>query len=176
MSLASRHVGFASQCVELHLLIHLLHVSRAVRDGGGGTRYEHSVGACRSWGGRHVQRHHLPRVLKYLHPELSRHRLDRARLRFALDHSSPGGEGDEKRTFNVGASRASLKCLAYMLIENAVNRLSPGEKPMVVSPLGVPPKLRTNKLWLSVNIRYVNRHMGKMVFKFKRLKHLANSA
>ena len=42
--------------------------------------------------------------------------------------------------------------VAEMLAENAVTRLPPGEKPLVVSPLGVVPKRGTNKFRLTVNI------------------------
>jgi hypothetical protein len=66
--------------------------------------------------------------------------------------------------------------VAEMMAENAVTRLPPGEKPMVVSPLGVVPKRGTNKFRLTVNLRYVNRHLGKKVFKFEGLKDLADLA
>ena len=58
--------------------------------------------------------------------------------------------------------------------ENAVTSLPPGKKPMVVSPSGVVPKRGTNKFRLPDNTRYVIRHVGKMFFKFERLKDLAN--
>jgi hypothetical protein len=57
-----------------------------------------------------------------------------------------------------------------------VTRLPPGKKPMVVSPLGVVPKRKTNKFRLAVNMRYVNQHLGKKVFKFEGLKDLADLA
>ena len=66
--------------------------------------------------------------------------------------------------------------IAEMLAENAVTELPPGEKPTVVSPLGVVPKRGTNKFRLTVNRRYVNRHLGKKVFKFEGLKDLADLA
>jgi hypothetical protein len=66
--------------------------------------------------------------------------------------------------------------VAEMLAEGAVTRLPPGEKPTVVSPLGVVPKRGTNKFRLTVNMRYVNRHLGKKVFKFEGLKDLADLA
>ncbi len=66
--------------------------------------------------------------------------------------------------------------IAEMLAENAVTELPPGEKPTVVSPLGVVPKRGTNKFRLTVNTRHVNRHLGKKVFKFEGLKDLADLA
>jgi hypothetical protein len=61
-----------------------------------------------------------------------------------------------------------------MTAEGVVTRLPPGEKPMVVSPLGVVPKRGKNKFRLTVIMRYVNRHLGKKVFKFEELKDLAD--
>ncbi len=43
----------------------------------------------------------------------------------------------------------------------------------MVSPLGVVPKRRTDKFRLTVNMRYVNKHLGEKAFKFERLKDLA---
>ena len=63
-----------------------------------------------------------------------------------------------------------------MLAENAVTRLPPGEKPTVVSPLGVVPKRGKNEFRLTVNMRFVNKHLGKKVFKFEGLKDLADLA
>ena len=48
-----------------------------------------------------------------------------------------------------------------MLAAEAVTLLPPGEKPTVVSPLGVVPKRGTDKFRLTVNMRYVNKHLGK---------------
>ena len=44
----------------------------------------------------------------------------------------------------------------------------------MVSPLGVLRKPRTNKFMLTINIRYVNRHLGSKAFKFEGLKDLAD--
>ena len=66
--------------------------------------------------------------------------------------------------------------VAHMLAENAVIELPPGEKPTVVSPTGVVLKRGTNKFRLTVNMRYVNRHLGKKVFKSEGLKNLADLA
>jgi hypothetical protein len=66
--------------------------------------------------------------------------------------------------------------VSEMLAKGDVTRLPPGENPMVVSPLGVVPKRGTNKFRLTVNMRYVNQHLGKKVFKFEGLKDLAELA
>jgi hypothetical protein len=50
--------------------------------------------------------------------------------------------------------------VAEMLAADAVTLLPPGEKPWVVSPLGVVPKARTGKFRLTVNMWFVNRHLG----------------
>jgi len=47
---------------------------------------------------------------------------------------------------------------------------------MVVSPLGVVPNGGNNKFRLAINMRYVNRHLEKKVFKFEGLKDLADLA
>jgi hypothetical protein len=47
---------------------------------------------------------------------------------------------------------------------------------MVVSPLGVVPKRITDKFRLIINMRYVNKHLGKKAFKFEGLKNLADMA
>ena len=51
--------------------------------------------------------------------------------------------------------------VSEMMTEGVLTRLPPGEKPMVVSPLGVVPKRGSNKFQLTVNMRYVNRHLEK---------------
>ena len=66
--------------------------------------------------------------------------------------------------------------VSEMLAAGAVTLLPPGEKPWVVSPLGVVPKPRTDKFRLTVNMRFVNRHLGKKAFKFEGLKDLADLA
>jgi len=63
-----------------------------------------------------------------------------------------------------------------MAAANAITLLPLGEKPLVVSPLGVVPKPGTDKFMLTVDMRYVNRHLGKKVFKFEGLKDLADLA
>jgi len=63
-----------------------------------------------------------------------------------------------------------------MIVENAVTRLPLGVKPTIVSLLGVVPKRITNKLRLTANMSYVNRHLGKKVFKFEGLNDLADMA
>ena len=63
-----------------------------------------------------------------------------------------------------------------MLADHAVTLLPSGEKPTVVSPLGVVPKRGTSKFRLTVNMQYVNRLLGNKVFKLERLKDLADLA
>ncbi len=57
----------------------------------------------------------------------------------------------EHRDFVSGA-------VVEILAGNSVTLMPPSEKPCVVSPLGVVRKPRTDKIRLTVNIRYVNRH------------------
>ena len=61
-----------------------------------------------------------------------------------------------------------------MLLAGAVTRLPLGARPAVVSPLGVVPKPRSEKFRLIINMRYVNRHLIKRVFKFEGLEDLAD--
>ncbi len=63
-----------------------------------------------------------------------------------------------------------------MLAVDAVTLLPPGEKPRVVSPLGVVPKRGSDKFRLTVNMRHVNKPLGKKAFKFEGLKDLADLA
>jgi hypothetical protein len=63
-----------------------------------------------------------------------------------------------------------------MLAAHVVTLLPPGEKPTVVSSLGVVPKRGTSKFRQTVNMRYVYRHLGKKVFKFEGLKDMAGMA
>ncbi len=66
--------------------------------------------------------------------------------------------------------------VAEMLAADVVTLLPPGVKPLVVSPLGVVPKRGNDKFRLTVNMRYVNKHLGEKAFKFERLKDLADLA
>ena len=59
---------------------------------------------------------------------------------------------------------------------NAVIKQPPSEKPTFASPLGFVPKRVTNKLRLTGNMRYMNRHLEKKVFKFEGLGDLADMA
>ena len=81
-----------------------------------------------------------------------------------------------RRTLDAHFALEHHDVVSGAVAENAVTRLPPGEKPMVVSPLGVVPKRRTNKFRLTVNMMYVNRHVVKKVFKFEGQKDLADSA
>ena len=66
--------------------------------------------------------------------------------------------------------------IAEMLLAGAITQLPFGARPAVVSPLGVVPKPRSEKLRLIINMRYVNRHLIKRVFKFEGLADLADLA
>ncbi len=89
-------------------------------------------------------------------PPLSR---ERANTQSALDHAD----------FVSSA-------VAEMVAANAITLLPLGEKILVVNPLGVVQKPRTDKFRLTVNMRYVYRHQGKKAFKFEGLKDLADLA
>jgi hypothetical protein len=64
--------------------------------------------------------------------------------------------------------------VAEMVAEKAVTMMPPGEKPWVVSLLGVVTKKGTDKFRLTINLRYVNGHLGKKAFKFEGLKDLSD--
>jgi len=66
--------------------------------------------------------------------------------------------------------------VAEMVTEKAVTMLPPGEKPYVMSPLGVVPKRGIDKFRLTVNMRYVNLHLGQKVFNLEGLKDLGDLA
>jgi len=66
--------------------------------------------------------------------------------------------------------------IADILKADAIDKLPIGVRPTVVSPLGVVPKARTVKLRLIMNLRYVNRHLIKKVFKFEGLSDLTDLA
>jgi hypothetical protein len=66
--------------------------------------------------------------------------------------------------------------VAEMVAANDVTLLPLDEKPLVVNPLGVVPKPRTDELKLTVNMRYVNRRLRKKAFEFEGLKDLAELA
>jgi hypothetical protein len=57
--------------------------------------------------------------------------------------------------------------VAEMLFADVVTLLPPGEKPWVVRLMGVVPKAIIGKFRLTVNMRFVNRHLGDKVFKFE---------
>ncbi len=61
------------------------------------------------------------------------------------------------------------KAVDDMIKAGACSVLPPGVLPTVVSPLGVETKAHSTKLRLIVNMRYVNDHLAKRVFKFEGL-------
>ena len=66
--------------------------------------------------------------------------------------------------------------VAEMVAEKVVMMLPLGEKPWVVSPLGVVPKKGTDKFRLAAYMKYVNGHLGNKAFKFAGLKNLFDPA
>ncbi len=44
----------------------------------------------------------------------------------------------------------------------------------MVNTRGVGPKRETDKFRLTINMRYVNKHLGNEAFKFKGLKYMAD--
>ena len=66
------------------------------------------------------------------------------------------------------------KAISEMVIAGATSALPSGTTPTVVSPLGVVPKPHSDKLRLIVNMRYVNDHLVKRVFKFEGLSDIAD--
>jgi hypothetical protein len=63
-----------------------------------------------------------------------------------------------------------------MLEAGAVSILPSGVLPTIISPLGVVPKPNSEKLRLVVNMKYVNMHLSKRVFKFEGLADLPDMA
>jgi len=59
-----------------------------------------------------------------------------------------------------------------MLAAGAISILPKGERPEVVSPLGVVPKGTEGKLRLIINMRYVNEYMVKKKFKLQEVEGL----
>ena len=71
-------------------------------------------------------------------------------------------------------SAVVIGAVAEMLSAGAVTMFPLGQKPTVVSPLGVFPKPHTSKYRLTVNLSCVNRHLGKEAFKFEGLRDLVD--
>jgi hypothetical protein len=63
-----------------------------------------------------------------------------------------------------------------MVEVNAITRISRDQRPTMVSPIGVVTKPHSDKFRLVINMRYVNKHLAKKVFKFERLADLAEIA
>jgi hypothetical protein len=66
--------------------------------------------------------------------------------------------------------------LSEILAAGAISKLSTGNKPPVMSPLGVVPKGNSGKSRLIINMRYVNEHLICKKFKFEGLSDLADMA
>jgi hypothetical protein len=63
-----------------------------------------------------------------------------------------------------------------MVEAGTLTRLLRGQRPTVVSPIGVVPKPHSDKFRLVINMRYANKHLAKKVFKFEGLADLADIA
>jgi hypothetical protein len=61
-----------------------------------------------------------------------------------------------------------------MVEAGAASVLPTGGIPTVVSPLGLVPKPHSEKLRIIVNMRYVNKHLVKRVFKFEGLSEIVD--
>ena len=66
------------------------------------------------------------------------------------------------------------KAISDMIKAGAASVLPSGVIPTVVSPLGVVTKSHSTKLRLVIDMRYVNEHLTKRVFKFEGLSDLSD--
>ena len=93
-----------------------------------------------------------------------------------MGYKSTTSQGDGKTLLVVGAPLVRRNVVTEMVIEKVITMMSPSEKPWVVSPFGAVPERGTDKFRLTVNMRYVNRHLGLKAFNFEGLKDLADLA
>ena len=63
----------------------------------------------------------------------------------------------EYKEFVSGAIKAMVEA-------GALTRLLRGQRPTVVSPIGVIPKPHSDKFRLVINMRYVNKHLAKYIY------------
>ncbi len=63
-----------------------------------------------------------------------------------------------------------------MVDSGALTRLPRGQRPTLVSPIGVVTKPHSDKSRLVINMRYANKNLAKKVFEFERLVDLADMA
>ena len=68
----------------------------------------------------------------------------------------------------LGHHEFVTKAISEMVETGAASVVFTGVIPTVASPLCVVPKPHSNKLGLVVNVIYVNSHLVKQFFKFKR--------
>jgi len=94
------------------------------------------MGARGSWSDRHGQRDRLLGVLAFFRAHLSCDGVDRAELRAALDHGSPGREGNEERAIRVRAPRFRLGRGSKDACRKCRDRAAPGRKANSREPLG----------------------------------------
>jgi hypothetical protein len=82
----------------------------------------------------------------------------------------------KKSKSSLDNQKIVTKGVSDMLETGAVSALPSGVLPTVISPLGVVPKSNSEKLRLVVNMKYVNMHLSKRVFKFEGLANLPDMA
>ena len=70
----------------------------------------------------------------------------------------------------------ATKAISEMVKAGAASALPTGVISTVESPHGVVPKPHSEKLRLIVNMRYVNNHLVKRVYKFERLSDIVDMA
>jgi hypothetical protein len=116
---------------------------------------------------RHMQHHQVPRVLRTFvrSPVVMNWTEEGYRLLWTV---SPPPTRELANAPSALEYREFVSdAVAEMLAAYAVTLLPPGEKPWVVSPLGVVPKAKIGKFRLTVNMRFVNRHLGDKALKFE---------
>ncbi len=98
-------------------------------------------------------------VLADFRPQFCGDAVYRVWIPDVVDYLSSTAKGDAEFPLYVGAPRVRYErgCRDGGRV---VTMLPPGEKPWVVSPLRVVPKKGTGKFRLTVNMRYVNGHVG----------------
>jgi len=93
-----------------------------------------------------------------------------------VGYKSTIAKGDKNSSLSFEHRHLVTNAVAETVTKKTVTMLPPDEEPWVVSLFGVVPKRGTDKLRLTVSMRYVNRHLGQKAFKFEELKDLADYA
>ena len=82
----------------------------------------------------------------------------------------------ENSKSSKGHHEIVTKAIVDMLEAGAASLLPIGVHPTDVSPLGVVSKPHSDKLRLIINMRYVNKHLAKRVFKLEGLSNISDMA